>query len=180
MHFQGRRQSQCQPASRQGQRKRWSPSPPTISTPPTTGPVSPAPAVATALQHHRHHRHHLLCHHRRLHRRLWHRHHGPHRHPYRFLYGCAPVALLNSARSVVSAPMASTHQSFPPSNGLDTPVVSIPHASGYSSCCPCDYSHSDWIGITAPSDATNTITGTTTAGTTTAGYVLPHPWVAPM
>jgi hypothetical protein len=29
---------------------------------------------------------------------------------------------------------ASTHQSFPPSNGLDTPVVSIPHASGYSSC----------------------------------------------
>jgi hypothetical protein len=78
-----------------------------------------------------------------------------------------------------------------PHNGLDRCVVSIPHASGYSSCCPCDYSHSDWIGITTPSDATGTITGTTTAGTTTAGtgttsgtttagYVLPHPWVAPM
>ena len=76
-------------------------------------------------------------------------------------------------------------------NGFDRCVVSIPHASGYSSCCPCDYSHSDWIGITTPSDATGTITGTTTAGTTTsgtgttsgtttAGYVLPHPWVAPL
>ena len=65
-----------------------------------------------------------------------------------------------------------------PPNGLDRCVVSIPHASGYSLCCPCDcwhhcWYHHCWLRPAAPVGGPYVTLGTASIGSTAIGITTP-------